>query len=97
MKKEKATTEALRKKSYKTNKEVINMKIGLIYPYDEKNLKQDLKNGEDVGIGIELNQLLDQLGALEVKYAYDTKKILGEVKYEIMAALGKVKLDEPKK
>ncbi len=73
------------------------MELGIIYPYDEKKLKADVKAGVDVSTGIELNHLLDQIGALEIKYAYDTRKILGEVKYSIMAALGKVELNEPKK
>jgi len=69
------------------------MQIGLLYPYDEKKLAEG-----KCGLGVDVTSLLDEVNVLEIKHGYDLAKVLSELKFYCMSALGKieVKKDEVK-
>jgi len=60
------------------------MEIGLLLPYDEKKAKES-------SLGVELSSLLDEITELEIRHRYDLAGVLGELKLNIMLALGKIK------
>lgn len=71
------------------------MQIGMLYPYNQKKFEEEVKKG--ITLGADVSSLLDEINALEVKYGYDLPKVLGEIKFNCMVALGKIVLQEDKK
>ena len=66
------------------------MKIGLLYPYDEKQHGKDIKEKKDVDIGISARELYDYLNYLEVIGEDPTRA----VKKELMEILGIIQVKE---
>lgn len=70
------------------------MQIGILTPMDPKKYAEELKKNIDASIGIDLDSLVDEINLLEIKHAYDTSKILGELKLRLLQCQGKVEINE---
>ncbi len=70
------------------------MKIGIVKLCDEKTAEKELSEGKAF-FAADLQSVLDDLNVLEIKHGYNLPLILGEFKYSLMVALGKVAPQEP--
>tara|TARA_Y100000310_G_scaffold242023_1_gene246188 strand:- start:109 stop:393 length:285 start_codon:yes stop_codon:yes gene_type:complete len=70
------------------------MRIGLVYPYDEKKYQSDLDKGKTVSLGVDIDSLLDEINKLEIDHHSDTNRVVAEIKYACMVLLGKIQEKE---
>jgi len=70
------------------------MQIGILSSYDKKKVEAEISKGNQVMLGAELNTLLDEINLLEIQHGYDLSKVIAELKYNCMMALGKIEVAE---
>lgn len=69
------------------------MKIGLLYPYDEKKYKED----KDARLGLDPESVMDTINILEAENANNAMVVLAKVKTQLLQLLGKIEVEEKKK
>jgi len=69
------------------------MKIGLLYPYDEKKYQED----KDVGLGLDPESLLDNLNILEADNDNNAMLVLAKLKKQLLQLTGKIEIETKNK
>ena len=68
------------------------MKIGLLYPYDEKKYKDE----KEAQLGVDPESLIDTINILEAENGCNSMTVLAKLKYQLLQLTGKIETKDKK-